>query len=190
MKTRLLVLLSLFSAGAAADIYKYVSPRGQVYLTNKPTGGIDYRLVVHMRPRTYREDLKHLGVNKTRYNDLIAEAAMRHQVEEKLLHAIIQTESAYNATAVSPAGAVGIMQLMPDTARRYGVTDRLDAAQNIDAGTRYLKDLLAMFNFDLTLAVAGYNAGEGAVMKYNNSVPPFPETRHYVQEVLKLYTRG
>jgi soluble lytic murein transglycosylase-like protein len=82
------------------------------------------------------------------------------------------------------------MQLMPDTARRYGVTDRLDVEQNIDAGTRYLKDLLALFNSDLKLAVAGYNAGEGAVMKYNYSIPPYPETRNYVQQVLKLYGQG
>ena len=82
------------------------------------------------------------------------------------------------------------MQLMPDTARRYGVTDRLNAEQNIDGGTRYLKDLLAMFNSNLKLAVAGYNAGEGAVMKYNNTIPPFPETQNYVHQVLSLYGKG
>jgi len=79
---------------------------------------------------------------------------------------------------------------MPDTARRYGVTDRHDAEQNVDGGTRYLKDLLAMFNFNLKLAVAGYNAGEGAVMKFHNTVPPYPETRNYVQQVLRLYGKS
>jgi soluble lytic murein transglycosylase-like protein len=128
--------------------------------------------------------------NKLKYGELIAKAAERHQVDPKLLHAVIQAESAYNANAVSSAGAVGLMQLMPDTARRYGVSDRGDAEQNIDAGTRYLKDLLAMFNADLKLAVAGYNAGEGAVIKYNRTVPPYPETQNYVQQVLSLYAKS
>ena len=190
MKAFFLGLLLLLSTTARADIFKYVAPDGQIHLTKRPTPGLDYRLVVHMRPRTYHNDLKHLSVNKTKYTELIARAATKHQIEEKLIHAVIQTESAYNASAISPAGAVGIMQLMPDTARRYGVTDRLDAEQNIDAGARYLKDLLAMFNSDIRLAVAGYNAGEGAVMKYNNNIPPYPETINYVQQVLRLYARG
>lgn len=180
----------MFSTSSPADIFRYVAPDGQIHLTNRPTGGVDYRLVVHMRPRSYHNDLKHLSVNKSKYGDLIARAAEKHQVEARLLHAVIQAESAYNASAVSPAGAVGIMQLMPDTARRYGVTDRLDVEQNIDAGARYLKDLLALFNSDLRLAVAGYNAGEGAVIKYNHNIPPYPETQNYVQQVLKLYSRG
>jgi soluble lytic murein transglycosylase-like protein len=190
MKILFFGLSLLLSTSIQADIFKYVSPDGQIHLTNRPTPGLDYRLVVHMRPRTYQSDLKHLSTNKTKYNDLIARAAARHQMEPRLLHAVIQTESAYNPSAVSPAGAVGIMQLMPDTARRYGVTDRLDVEQNIDAGARYLKDLLAMFNSDLRLAVAGYNAGEGAVIKYNHNIPPYPETINYVQQVLRLYAKG
>lgn len=184
-----LLLLSI-SSGASADIYKYVAPDGRVYYTDQPQKGFDFRLIIRTRPRTYNHDLKYLSANKSKFNDLIAKAAAKHQVDPKLLHAVIQAESAYNPHAVSSAGAVGLMQLMPDTARRYGVVDRRDAEQNIDGGTRYLKDLLAMFNSNLRLAVAGYNAGEGAVMKYNNTVPPFPETRNYVQQVLSLYGKG
>ena len=117
-------------------------------------------------------------------------APAKHKMDPKLLHAVIQAESAYNPKAISSAGAIGLMQLMPDTARRYGVTDRYDPEQNVDGGTRYLKDLLAMFNSDLKLAVAGYNAGEGAVMKYNYSVPPYRETQDYVRHVLKLYGKS
>jgi soluble lytic murein transglycosylase-like protein len=184
------VCLALCCFDSWADIYKYVDPYGRVTYTDMPTKGLDFRLIIRTRPTTYKRDLKFLGENRLKYTDMIARAAARHQMDPRLLHAVIQAESAYNPNAVSSAGAVGMMQLMPDTARRYGVTDRRDAEQNIDAGTRYLKDLLSMFNSNLTLAVAGYNAGEGAVMKFNNTVPPYPETRNYVQQVLKLYGRG
>ena len=111
-------------------------------------------------------------------------------MDPRLIHAVIQAESAYNPSAVSPMGAVGMMQLMPDTAKRYGVSDRYDVEQNIEAGTRYLKDLLALFGADIKLAVAGFNAGEGAVIKYNRTIPPYPETQHYVQQVLSIYSRN
>ncbi|MDD5265878.1 MAG: lytic transglycosylase domain-containing protein [Methylococcales bacterium] len=127
-----------------------------------------------------------LGMNKRKYADLIARAADKHQVDAKLLHAVVQAESAYNATAISPAGAVGLMQLMPGTARRFGVSDRRDPYQNIDGGTRYLKHLLRLFDSDLKLAIAAYNAGENAVIQNNNAIPPYTETRHYVKEVLSL----
>jgi Transglycosylase SLT domain len=124
---------------------------------------------------------------KAQFSDMIAQAAQRHQVDEKLVHAVIQTESAYNANATSRAGAVGLMQLMPATAKRYGVTDRSDPDQNINGGTRYLRYLLNLFNYNLDLAVAAYNAGEHAVMRYGNAIPPYPETRNYVRQVLSLY---
>ncbi len=128
--------------------------------------------------------------NKTKFSNMIADAASRNGVEERLLHAVIQTESAYNPSAVSRAGAVGLMQLMPDTAKRYGVFNRTDPSQNIEAGSRYLRDLLYMFNYNLGLAVAAYNAGENAVIRYNNSIPPYRETQNYVRQVLSLYHRS
>lgn len=191
MKPLLIATLALsLITDAAADIFKYTSPDGRVYYTDEPKKGFDYRLIIRTRPRTYSRDLKFMSGNKLKFIELVAKAAAKHQMDPKLLHAVIQAESAYNPNAVSSAGAVGLMQLMPNTARRYGVTDRRDAEQNVDGGTRYLKDLLSMFNSNLTLAVAGYNAGEGAVMKYNNSVPPYPETRNYVQHVLSLYRKS
>ena len=125
--------------------------------------------------------------NKKQFEPLIANTAVRHQVDPRLLHAVIQAESAYNPVAVSAAGAVGLMQLMPATAARFGVTDRYDPMQNIEGGTRYLKHLLRLFNSDLQLAVAAYNAGENAVIRYHNRIPPYAETRHYVTEVLSLH---
>ena len=184
------LLLWIAALPVVADIYKFVAPDGRVYYTDEPKKGFNYRLIIRTRPKTYSHDIKYLSANKSKFNDLIAKAAAKHQMDPKLLHAVIQAESAYNPNAVSSAGAVGLMQLMPDTARRYGVTDRRDAEQNVDGGTRYLKDLLSMFNSNLKLAVAGYNAGEGAVMKFNNTVPPYPETQNYVQHVLRLYGKG
>lgn len=181
--------LGLVSAPVSADIYKLVQG-DRVYYTDQPPKGQGYRLIIRTRPKTYNYDMKFMSGNKQKFGDMIAKAAAKHQMDPKLLHAVIQAESAYNPNAVSSAGAVGLMQLMPDTARRYGVTDRRDAEQNIDGGTRYLKDLMAMFNSNLKLAVAGYNAGEGAVMKFNYSVPPYPETQNYVQHVLSLYGRS
>ncbi|MDQ7089885.1 MAG: lytic transglycosylase domain-containing protein [Methylococcales bacterium] len=125
--------------------------------------------------------------NRKKYSHFIANAAKKYNVDQKLVHAVILAESAYNPNAVSPVGAVGLMQLMPATARRFGVTNRNDPQQSIDGGTHYLKILLKMFNSNMRLAVAGYNAGEGAVRKYNNTIPPYKETRNYVKKVLAYY---
>ncbi|WAR43859.1 transglycosylase SLT domain-containing protein [Methylomonas rapida] len=184
------MLLLAVSSVASADIYKRVGLDGRVYYTDRPEKGMGFKLIIRTPPKTYKRDLKFMAGNRLKYNELIDRAAAKHQMDPKLLHAVIQAESAYNPQAISSAGAVGLMQLMPDTARRYGVSDRRDPEQNVDGGTRYLKDLLAMFNSNLKLAVAGYNAGEGAVMKYNYTVPPYPETQNYVQHVLRLYGKS
>ena len=189
MHKAILILLA-FSSMASADIYKRVGLDGRVYYTDRPEKGMNFKLIIRTPPKTYKHDLKFMAGNRQKFQQLIAKAAAKHQMDPKLLHAVIQAESAYNPHAISSAGAVGLMQLMPDTARRYGVTDRHDAEQNVDGGTRYLKDLMGMFNSNLKLAVAGYNAGEGAVMKYNYTVPPYPETQNYVQHVLNLYGKS
>jgi hypothetical protein len=175
-----------------SNIYKYINANGVIaYGDTKPVD-TPFQLVSlgRPKPRNYYQYLAHYKPNKHKFSDLITQASIEHQVDEKLLHAVIQSESAYNANAVSSAGAVGLMQLMEATAARYGVYDRNDPAQNISAGTRYLKDLLAMFNDNVELAVAAYNAGEGAVKKYNNTIPPYRETQNYVRQVLALYNRG
>ena len=110
---------------------------------------------------------------------------MAYQLEPALLHAVISAESAYNPQARSPKGARGLMQLMPDTARRFGVSDPDDPTENLHGGARYLRWLLDSFT-DLRLALAAYNAGEGAVQRYGNAIPPYPETRTYVRRVIEF----
>ena len=194
------ILLTLFiSTEVAADIYKFTYTNGHVYYTNinVPRNGLYKRILktkIFHYPNNYKSNYPgkvraFFGANKKRFAELIEQAAFRHHVDAKLVHAVIQTESAYNSSAQSPKGAVGLMQLMPDTARRFGVTDRNDPDQNVDGGTRYLKHLINMFNPNLDLAVAAYNAGENAVIRYNNSIPPYPETQNYVKQVLALYNQ-
>lgn len=127
-------------------------------------------------------------LNTTAFQSEIAAAAREFGVEEAIVRAIIHAESAYNPTALSRAGAQGLMQLMPPTARRFGVTDSYDAAQNIRGGVQYLSWLLKRFNGNLTLAAAGYNAGEGAVDRHGG-VPPYSETQYYVKRVAQLAER-
>jgi len=194
------VLITLCVSGETlADIYKYVDSSGRAFYTNiKPGSGNNlYKRIMETKSYHYARPAPAIagyrnylgGKNKQKFSDLINEAAYRHRVDPKLVHAVIQTESAYNAGAVSSAGAVGLMQLMPDTARRYGVSDRRNPDQNVDGGTHYLRDLIRMFSPNLALAVAAYNAGENAVIKHGYSIPPYPETRNYVKQVLAAYNR-
>ena len=127
-------------------------------------------------------------LNTQAYSTEIASAAREFGVEEAVVRAIIHAESAFNPTALSRAGAQGLMQLMPPTARRFGVSDSYDAGQNIRGGVQYLSWLLRRFNGNLTLAAAGYNAGEGAVDRHGG-VPPYKETQYYVQRVAQLADR-
>ncbi|MGB3391897.1 MAG: lytic transglycosylase domain-containing protein [Stenotrophomonas sp.] len=127
-------------------------------------------------------------LNTTAFQHEIAAAAREFGVDEAVVRAVIHAESAYNPTALSRAGAQGLMQLMPATARRFGVADAYDAPQNIRGGVRYLAWLLRRFNGDLTLAAAGYNAGEGAVDRHGG-VPPYRETQYYVRRVAQLAER-
>lgn len=115
---------------------------------------------------------------------LIQEAAVRHNVPVELICGVILQESGGNPHAISHAGAKGLMQLMPQTARRFGVKNSLDPAENIDGGTRYLRWLLDRYDGNIELTLAGYNAGEGAVERYGNKVPPFAETKNYIPNVL------
>ena len=122
----------------------------------------------------------------TSVGEIIKKTALEYNVDPLLIHAVIQVESAYNINAVSPMGAEGLMQLIPSTARRFGVRNSFNAEDNIRGGVRYLKFLSQLFNNDLRLTLAAYNAGEGAVSRYN-WIPPYPETQNYVYQVAKRY---
>ena len=125
------------------------------------------------------------STGNSRIDNLIRHYGTQHGVDPYLIYCLMSQESSFTVGATSSKGAQGLMQLMPGTAARYGVTNPYDVGQNIMGGTRYLKDLLKMFNGRVDLALAGYNAGEGAVMKYGNTVPPYNETRNYVRLILK-----
>ncbi len=186
-----LLLIALpFMAGA--DIYKYVDKYGRVYLTDRPAHPGYKRLVKTWKgwsesSRASSINYRALAANRKRFSRTIELAAKNHKLPTALVHAVITAESAYDPNAISTAGAVGLMQLMPQTAARYGVTNRKDPTANIAGGTRYLKDLLGMFDNDLVLAIAAYNAGEGAVEHYGRQIPPYQETQTYVRLVLKYY---
>lgn len=128
-------------------------------------------------------------LNLTDYAATIASAALEHGVDASLVRAIIHAESAFNPDALSRKGAQGLMQLMPGTAGQYGVTDAFDPEQNIKAGVQHLANLLKRYGGDTQLVAAAYNAGEGAVAKYKNTVPPYAETKVYVERVGILQKR-
>jgi soluble lytic murein transglycosylase-like protein len=127
------------------------------------------------------------STGNSKVDGLIRYYGKQYGVDPYLIYCTMSQESSFNSGATSPKGAMGLMQLMPGTAARYGVTNPYDVAQSIMGGTRYLKDLLKMFNGRVDLALAGYNAGEGAVMKFGNTIPPYNETRNYVRLILKRY---
>ncbi len=184
------ILLFALAPSVKADIYTYTDASGIVHFSNVRVNKND-KIVVAMQRDANRSAQPHSPVSvnqagKNRFTPLVEEAARTYQVDAALLYAVISAESGYNPAAVSHKGAVGLMQLMPETARRYGVENSLDPAQNIRGGTKYLSYLLQLFDNNLELAVAAYNAGENAVIRHGYSIPPYRETLSYVPGVLKL----
>ena len=180
------------------QVYSYMHD-GVRHYTSKPPKGVAHAGAVRTIRYSYMETCYACGskpgvnfgtirLNTEAYREEIAAAAARHGVDEAIVRAIIHAESAYNPNALSRVGAQGLMQLMPATARRFGVSNAFDAAQNIQGGVQYLAWLLKRFNGDLTLAAAGYNAGEGAVDRHKG-VPPYNETQRYVVRVAQLAER-
>jgi soluble lytic murein transglycosylase-like protein len=186
--------LLLSAAGSLADIYSYVDRDGTLHFTNAPAGDGRYRLYMRSRDARRRAaavpsaSTESPAERLTRYNEVIREAAMLYQIPEELVRAVIKVESDYDPRATSRVGAQGLMQLMPETALRMQVRDVLDPRENILGGVRYLRVLANMFNGDLELTLAGYNAGENAVVRYGG-IPPYEETQQYVARVLAYYRR-
>ncbi len=182
------------SAGPAfADIFSFKDEKGVVHFTN--IAGLDSRYKLIRKESTGPSNgnvapaqvFMPSQADIERYSNIIKTASKAYGVEASLVHAVISAESAYNQNAVSRTGAMGLMQLMPDTARRYGVQNMMDPTENIHGGVRYLRDLLAMFKGRVDLAIAAYNAGENAVIRAGHKIPPYAETRHYVPKVLGFY---
>jgi hypothetical protein len=150
------------------------SPRPLIELTSMPIGGVS-------------TTLDGFTTGDALVDGLIVESGSRNKVDPILLYAIMHQESTFKSKAISPKGARGLMQLMPGTAARYGVTNIFDPRQNIEGGARYMRFLLDLFDGNVDLALAGYNAGEGAVMKYGYQVPPYSETKEYVRRIRGRY---
>lgn len=199
----LAVAFCAWSPPCGAELWGYVDERGVAHFSNiqqdsryflfrkspqnvapQGSGAVIYRVV----PAAPGARTTHVNpANRKLFAPIISQVAKETQLNPALLHAVIAVESGYNPKARSHKGAMGLMQLMPDTARRYGVANAWDPAENLRGGARYLKDLLGMFSNDLSLALAAYNAGEGAVERAGNRIPNFPETRSYVPKVLAHY---
>ncbi|PWF40458.1 lytic transglycosylase domain-containing protein [Massilia glaciei] len=185
--------LGVAPPACADNIYMRTDPEGVQYFTNVPSDS-GYQLALtasesRTAPPIVSSARRDRDRGRERHALVVSHAAADTGLPESLLHAVIKAESNYNANAVSPRGAVGLMQLMPETARRYGALDARDPAANVLAGARYLKKLLTLFDADLTLALAAYNAGPAAVVRSRRAVPPYAETRRYVPRVLELYRR-
>lgn len=185
--TRTSVILSGFFMMVAlvepvrADVYMFKDKQGVLTFTNVPnhTG---YK-------RILRESGASLGggnLTSTAFDDLISSASGRYNVDPDLIRAVIKTESDFNTNARSNKGAMGLMQLMPDTARMHNVSDAYNPNENVEGGVRHLRMLLERYQGNLELSLAAYNAGAGAVEKHGG-IPPYNETREYVRKVLRFY---
>ncbi len=183
---RPILFVSLLSAPGAADIYRTVDADGTISLTSRPAKGARVVTKIPERKAPVRMPADTSKERFTRYDEHIRQAAVLYQIPEELVRAVIKVESDFDPRAVSPANARGLMQLIPATAERMLVTDIFDPRQNIFGGVRYLRILANLFNGDLTLTIAGYNAGENAVIRHGG-IPPYAETQEYVKRVLHYY---
>src|SRR5580698_6818594 len=183
------ICLTTSTAWANAKIYTYLDAQGQRHYTDVPDNNRYRLLVLSPQERTASGDRydSQLLAKATQYDSIIEHAAVSAALEPNLLRAVIVVESGFNSRAVSKRGAVGLMQLMPATASRFGVSNPYDPKENVHAGARYLKFLMDRFGQNVRLALAAYNAGEDAVDRNGGQIPPFTETMAYVPKVLKVY---
>jgi len=192
----LVILVALLaSAPARADDYIYLQRQDGVrtYTQVRPASGHYTRIVVRGRPTASASCLglttQSMAQRARQYEPLIHKVSSKHGISPQLVSAVMRVESCYDRKAVSRAGARGLMQLMPATARELGVRDSFDPEQNVEGGVRYLKAMLERFNHDLDLGLAAYNAGPEAVAAYQG-VPPYPETQSYISRIRKLYKQA
>jgi soluble lytic murein transglycosylase-like protein len=193
--------LTVSAAGARAD-YVVLRSGARLSVTSYELLGDRYRLqlnggiaeipvadVLAIEPEEFFEPLPEPLSPTTPFHDIIRAAADRYGVDADLIHCVIAIESNFNPKAISPKNARGLMQLMPQTAAQFGVRDIFNPRENVEAGTRYLKDMLARYNNDLTLALAAYNAGPERVEQFGRRVPPYAETIKYVQRISRSYAK-
>jgi soluble lytic murein transglycosylase-like protein len=177
---------------ARADVYSFTDANGSTHFSNVPTDS-RYQLLIGSAPDAPAAPAKEHAIDwlarSAQYDGMISGAAKAATIQAALVRAVIVVESGFNPRAVSKKGAVGLMQLAPATAKRYGVKNIYDPEQNVRAGAHYLSDLLTRFDSNLELALAAYNAGEEAVERYGRHVPPFRETMSYVPSVMRVYQR-
>ena len=183
-------LAVLMTDSALATVYTFTDRSGVIHFTNVPSSPryagmarAPHKVSAHKSVKTSSG----YPAASDRYAPLVEKVAREHSLDQALLQAMIATESGFDPHAVSRKGAIGLMQLMPETARRYGVRNLYDPAENIQGGAKYLRDLMRKFNNDLSLTLAAYNAGEDAIIQYGNRIPPYHETLQYVPRVLTLY---
>jgi len=178
------------AAPAHAQIYSWRDANGNLVLSNRRTAA-STQLASYAVPQAegLRATRSVVAERARAYDDLISEHSRTHGVRADLVRAVMQVESAFNPYARSPKGAMGLMQLMPATAKQYGVTNAFNPAENVRAGVAYLRELLDRYQNNEELALAAYNAGPGAVDKHGQSVPPYRETRNYVAQINKMAAR-
>ena len=177
----LILITFLLPAAAAGDIYRYVNEDGTIVFTDRPLHA-GYK--IHVREKGSFRLASTTGYYP--YRDVVVEACTIYRIDEALIRAVIEVESDYKRYAISSAGARGLMQLMPETARVLGVKNIWDPRQNIHAGTAYLKRFINRFSGNVELALAAYNAGPNAVIEYGR-IPPYVQTENYVRKVMRLY---
>lgn len=176
------VIMAAFCGSASADFYSYTDEQGVVHLTNVPTSYEKFKWMMAERMAI----VKPQGMSDKEFDEIILGASAKYGVDHRLVKAIVKAESDFKPAARSVKGARGLMQLMPETAKRMGVRDILEPQDNVEGGVKYLSMLLRMFGGQESLAVAAYNAGENAVLKYG-TIPPYSETQNYVKKVLRYY---
>lgn len=201
MKKFTAILLTLFAcalaASAQSSLDNFDLRNGvQVYTPPAPPApakkvGTLLKRTVYTAPPDLRmangTSLDGYSTGNATFDDIIVQAARHNQLDPLLIYATMHTESTFHPKAISPKGASGLMQLMPGTAARFGVTNIFDPRQNVEAGAKYMRYLMDMFNQDVRLTLAGYNAGEGAVMRFGYRIPPFNETQEYVRRITARY---